>query len=104
MLEPVSSQARSRPKAGPTSGFASGVNVIGPVDDGLDAGLRERRHPLHGHRDDGLDPVQLRRQQLHAELGRYAVHAPRAAVRLVGSDDEAVAFLAQIPNSPPGRG
>ena len=30
MLEPVSSQASSSPKAGPTSGFASGVNVIGP--------------------------------------------------------------------------
>ena len=30
MLDPVSSQALSSPKAGPTSGFASGVNVIGP--------------------------------------------------------------------------
>ena len=31
MLEPVSSHALSSPKAGPTSGFASGVNVIGPL-------------------------------------------------------------------------
>ena len=68
-----------------------------PVHDGPDPGARERRHPLHGQRDDGLDPVQVRRQQLHAEVAGYAVDAPRAAVRLVGSHDEAVAFLAQVP-------
>ena len=67
------------------------------VHDGLDAGPRERRHPFHGQRRDGLDPVQLRRQQLHAELRRHAVHAPRAAVRLVGTEDEPVALLAQVP-------
>ena len=68
-----------------------------PVHNRLDAGGRKRGHPLHGHRDDGLDPLQIRRQQLHAELRWNAVHTPRASVRFVGTDDEAVAFLAQVP-------
>ena len=49
--------------------------VIGPCTmvDGLDTG--PRRHPLPGRCGDGLDPIRLRWQELHAELGRHVGRA-----------------------------
>ena len=58
------------------------------VDNGFDNGRQQDRRTLHRLRDDVLDPVQVRCQQLLPERGGYAVNRPRFdALMQVGAAD-----------------
>ena len=67
------------------------------VDDFLDAGRLQNRHAFHSHLDEGLDPVEVGRQQFLVEVGGYPVDSPGlGAPGLVGPEIQAVLFLAQV--------
>ena len=66
------------------------------VDDVLDAGILEARHPVHGGLDMGHEPVELAGEQVLLETLRHAVDEAGRRVALVGAEDPAHALLAQI--------
>ena len=66
------------------------------VDHRLDAALGDQRHPTDGLFDNLLEAIQIGGQQLLAELRGHAVDRPRRRRLLVGAEDQAFPFLAQV--------
>ena len=66
------------------------------VDDILDAGVLEARHPLHAGLDMGQQPVELAREKVFLEGLGHAVDEAGRRVALIGAEDPAHPFLAQI--------
>ena len=66
------------------------------VDDVLDAGILEARHPVHGGLDMGHEPVEVAGEQVFLEALRHAVDEAGRRVALVGPENPAHALLAQI--------
>ena len=66
------------------------------VDHPLDAGARDRREVREGDLEAGRDAVEVRRQQLVAEVGRRGARRPGPAGLLIGAEHEALAFLSGI--------
>ena len=97
MEDPVNSQAFGNPWAGPISGLASGVKVIGSIDNGFDPAGFQCRDTRHRRHDDMLDPVQIRRHQFGTKLGRHTVDGPDLGFFLVRPQDQPVAFLTYVP-------
>src|SRR3546814_13246616 len=66
------------------------------LDDLLDAGRLERREVVEGHGEVAGDAVEIRRQQLVAEVPRRMLGRPGHAVALVSAHDEARVLLAHV--------
>ena len=70
-----------------------------PVDDLVDAGGTENRHPFHRILDIPFEPVEIVRIKLEGKILRHRIvrrRPVRTAIALVGAEIEAEFFLAQI--------
>ena len=94
-------EALGEPEVPQAVGRADQRVAVGGVGNGavhhiLDAGFAEDRHPGDGRLDMRLEPLQVAGEQLLAEIVRHAVHEAGRRARLIGAEDQPVAFLAEI--------
>ena len=71
----------------------------GAVVDLLDPHFGERRHPVHRGLDVRHEAVDVFLEQFVLGLGVRAIHVAAGRVLLVGPQDEAAVFLAQVPGT-----
>ena len=86
-------------KGGANHGVAVGGVGNRAVDDLLDAAVFERWHPLHAGFDVGYEALEVALEQVLLEPIRHTVGEARRGAFLIGAEDPAAAFLAQVPGA-----